>query len=146
MQLEGLGCHLLNPLQIICTIEAQMLCKELESKKNRKGQVTLTGSNDCVSSCFVDFILSVMFTIIVQLSVSKLVSLSCSSYWIQKSLMLVDWTREAMKPFYKKNMLTKCEYWEKVRFCIPWWFLLWVPCRSHHWTLVRETVAWKRTM
>ena len=37
MLLEGLGIHLLTPLQTICAYEAKMLCKELEIKKKQKG-------------------------------------------------------------------------------------------------------------
>ena len=57
MQLEGLGIHLLNPLQTICAFEAQMLCKELEIKKTERAKCHWQGQIIVSQNCLVGFIL-----------------------------------------------------------------------------------------
>ena len=73
MLLEGLGIHLLTPLQTICAFEAQMLCKELEIKKTERAKYHWQGQ---IIASQIALLTLFRFRIIVQLSVSKLVSLT----------------------------------------------------------------------
>ena len=58
MLLEGLGIHLLTPLQTICAFEAQMLCKELEiEKKTERAKWHWQGQIIVSQNCLVGFIL-----------------------------------------------------------------------------------------
>ena len=56
MLLEGLGIHLLTPLQTICAFEAQMLCKELEIKKTERAKWHWQGQIIVSQNCLAGFI------------------------------------------------------------------------------------------